>query len=157
VSRSLRSGSLLLAAALTTACAERETPRPSGTAVRSPEQAVSPLAGGRFSLMQAKLNMPPLPEAGTVSEGQVAIPLNTPDPRYAEYFADIKRRIEDKWSYPKEASRKGQSGQGELLFVVRKDGSVRKVEIGGGETIPISINFTYTLGPGLLPSPSPSP
>ena len=137
-----------------------------------------------------KLDLPPLPgpsgrggtrpdgagagESGTEREGQIAVPLNTPDPRYAEYFAELKRRIEDKWSYPTEASRNGQSGQGELRFVLRKDGSVRTVEIVsssgvrildsyienairlaqpfppiptsiGEDLIPISINFTYTL------------
>jgi TonB family protein len=113
-------------------------------------------------------------ESGTSAEGQIAIPLNTPDPRYADYFAELKRRIEDKWSYPSEAARRGQSGQGELRFVLRKDGSVRTVEIVhssgvrildsyienairlaqpfppippsvGEDVIPISINFTYTL------------
>jgi protein TonB len=113
-------------------------------------------------------------QSGRESEGQIAIPLNTPDPRYAEYFAELKRRIEDKWTYPTEASRKGQSGRGELRFVLHKNGSVRTVEIVqssgvrildvyienairqaqpfppipasvGEDMIPISINFTYTL------------
>jgi TonB family protein len=112
--------------------------------------------------------------SGKEREGQIAVPLNTPDPRYAEYFAELKRRIEDKWGYPSEASRNGQSGHGELRFVLRKDGSVRTVEIVsssgvrildayienavrlaqpfppiptsiGEDIIPISINFTYTL------------
>ncbi len=77
--------------------------------------------------------------------------------------------------YPQEAARKGQSGQGELRFVLRKDGSVRTVEIVhstgvalldryienairlaspfppipaavGEDVIPISINYTYVLG-----------
>ena len=114
-------------------------------------------------------------ESGTESDGQVAVPLNTPDPRYAEYFAELKRRIEDKWTYPEEAARKGQSGRGELRFVLRKDGSVRTVEIVsssgirildsyiqnairmaqpfppipiavGDDVLPISINFNYVLG-----------
>jgi protein TonB len=124
--------------------------------------------------MQAKLNMPPFPESGTASEGQVGVPLDTRDPRYAEYFAELKRRIQDKWTYPKEAARKGQSGRGELRFVLRKDGSVETVEIvkSSGvdvldsyirnairlaapfppvpvsierEAIPISMNFNYEL------------
>jgi TonB family protein len=114
-------------------------------------------------------------ESGRESDGQIAVPLNTPDPRYAAYFAELKRRIEDKWTYPTEASRRGQSGQGELRFVLRKDGTVRTVEIVhssgvrildsyienavrlaqpfppipasvGEDVIPISINFTYVLG-----------
>ena len=112
--------------------------------------------------------------SGTEREGAVAVPLNTPDPRYAEYFSELKRRIEAKWSYPAEAARKGQSGQGELQFVVREDGSVRTVEIVrssgidlldryienairiaqpfppipaalGDDVLPISINFSYVL------------
>jgi protein TonB len=113
-------------------------------------------------------------ESGTEHEGQIAVPLNTPDPRYAAYFAELKRRIEDKWSYPTEASRKGQSGQGEIRFILHKNGGVRTVEIVhssgvrildfyienairqaqpfppipasiGEDLIPISITFTYTL------------
>jgi len=155
------------------------------------EASESPFAGRRFSLMTPKLDVSPLPdppgrrgtrpdgagagESGTESEGQIAVPLNTPDPRYAAYFAELKRRIEEKWVYPQEAARKGQSGQGELRFVLRKDGSVRTVEIVsssgvmvldryienairlaspfppipasvGEDVIPISINFTYVLG-----------
>jgi protein TonB len=103
------------------------------------------------------------------------VPLNTPDPRYAEYFAELKRRIEDKWVYPQEAVRRGESGQGEVRFILRKDGSVRVVEIihssgvsildryienairmaspfppipasVGEDVIPISLNYTYVLG-----------
>ena len=114
-------------------------------------------------------------ESGTDTDGQIAVPIDTPDPRYAEYFAELKRRIEDKWGYPEEAARKGQSGRGELRFVLRKDGSVRTIEIVsssgvrildsyiqnairmaqpfppiprsiGDDVLPISINFTYVLG-----------
>jgi TonB family protein len=156
-----------------------------------PELSESPFAGRRFSLLTPKLEVPPLPgpsgrggtrpdgtgaaESGTEHEGQIAVPLNTPDPRYAAYFAELKRRIEDKWVYPQEAARKGQSGQGDLRFVLHKNGSVRTVEIVhssgvgildfyieqairqaqpfppipasvGEDVIPISINFTYVLG-----------
>jgi TonB family protein len=144
-------------------------------------------------LLSPKLSLPPLPglapsgkggtrsegsgagESGLAPEGQIAVPLNTPDPRYADYFAELKRRIEEKWVYPQEAARNGQSGQGELRFVLRKDGSVRTVEIVhstgvtildryienairlaapfppiprsvGDDVIPISINYTYVLG-----------
>ena len=154
------------------------------------EPSESPLTGRGFSLLSPKLELPPLPapsgrggtksdgagagESGRESDGQIAVPLNTPDPRYAGYFAELKRRIEDKWVYPQEASRRGQSGQGEIRFILRKDGSVRTVEIVhssgvrildsyienairlaqpfppippsvGEDLIPISINFTYTL------------
>jgi protein TonB len=114
-------------------------------------------------------------ETGRDSDGQIAVPLNTPDPRYAAYFAELKRRIEDKWVYPRSAIDNRQSGQGELRFVLHKNGAVRTVEIVhssgvrvldynieaairqaqpfppipasvGDDVIPISINFTYVLG-----------
>lgn len=112
---------------------------PSGPA-REPVE--SPFAGRAFSLLPPKLDVPPLPgpslphgggtrpegegagEAGREQDGQAAIPLNTPDPRYADYFPEIKKRIESNWVYPQEAARKGQSGQLVLEFVVRKDGHV---------------------------------
>jgi TonB family protein len=68
-------------------------------------------------------------ESGREAEGQVPIPLNTPDPRYADYFLQIKRQIEAHWVYPSDAVRKRQSGQGLLEFGVRKDGSLRLVKI----------------------------
>jgi protein TonB len=163
--------------------------RPAASAP-SAEASESPFAGRRFSLMTPELELPPLPdppgqqgprpedaspgESGRAAEGQIAIPLDTPAPRYAEYFAELKRRIEEKWGYPAEAARRGQSGQGELRFILRKDGSVPTVEIlkssgvtlldqyivnairlaqpfppiptsVGEDMIPISIHFTYTL------------
>jgi len=150
-----------------------------------------PLPGQQYSLLSPKLEVPPLPEpsgrggnqsrgtgageSGTNTDGQIAVPIDTPDPRYAEYFAELKRRIEDKWTYPEEAARNGQSGRGELRFVLRKDGWVRTVEIVsssgvrildsyiqnaiqlaqpfppipmsiGDDVLPISINFRYVLG-----------
>jgi protein TonB len=117
----------------------------------------------------------PPPRPTTAGEPGEAIPLDTPDPRYTEYFAELKRRIEAKWSCPSEASRKGQSGGGEVRFVLPKDGSVRTVEIVrssgvrvldlysqnairmaqpfppipasvADDVLPIGINFTYVLG-----------
>jgi hypothetical protein len=72
------------------------------------EPAESIFSGRQFSLLSPKMDLPPLPapsgrggarpdgvgagESGRATEGQIAIPLNTPDPRYAEYFSEIKRR-----------------------------------------------------------------
>ena len=107
-----------------------------------------PSAGRQYSLLGPRLDLPPSiaspppsgsggtrPEGsgsgsfGYERDGQAGVPLNTPDPRYAEYFAELKRRIEANWTYPQEASRRGQSGQGLVGFVLRKNGSVREVDI----------------------------
>jgi TonB family protein len=143
------------------------------------EAPLSPLDASRFSLLNSKLAMPPL----AVSDGGVApVPIASTDPRYAEYFADIKKRIEDKWVYPTQATQQGQSGKGEVQFVLRRDGSLKAVEtvkssgvkpldqhierairlaapfppipaFVDGDVLPISINFTYTLGRGGFPAP----
>lgn len=169
---------------------------PARPAPSAPPEAPSesPSAGRQYSLLEPKLDLPPLPrpsgrggaqpegtgagESGTERDGQIAVPLNTPDPRYAAYFAELKRRIENNWSYPTEAARNGQTGQGDLRFVLRQDGSVRTVEIVnssgvrildsyianairlaspfppippslGEDMLLISINYTYVLGGGV--------
>jgi protein TonB len=88
---------------------------------------------------------------------------------------ELKKRIEAKWSYPEEAIRARKSGQGVVGFVLRKDGSVREVDVLsssgvpildryietairfaqpfppipgnlGEDALPISVNFSYILG-----------
>jgi TonB family protein len=145
----------------------------------------------RFSLLRPPIQVPTLPrlpgggtrpegdgagEAGRQREGGPAIPLNKPpDENYAEYFMKVKKAIEEKWSYPTEAARKGQSGQLAIEFVIRKDGhvSVELARSSGvavldsyainavrlaspypplpvplGESLRISANFTYILDHG---------
>jgi protein TonB len=152
--------------------------------------------GRSYSLLGPRFDGPPLPgappsgsggsqargagsgDAGYEKDGQPGIPLNTTDPRYADYFAEIKRRVEAHWVYPEDARRKGQSGQGLVAFVVRKNGSLREVEIvrSSGvdvldrylvnairfasplppipdrisqDTLPIVVSFTYVLDHGV--------
>ena len=45
------------------------------------------------------------------------------------YQREVKRRIEEKWVYPQEAARRGQSGYGEARFIIRPDGTLKDVEI----------------------------
>jgi TonB family protein len=120
------------------ACAARE---PTPTATREPapsaEWSTWPLDDRRYSLFNSKLSLPPLPPPASESGARDPVPLNTSDPRYAEYVAELKRRFEDKGTYPSEASRKGQSGEGEVRFVLHKDGSVRTVEIARSSGVPV--------------------
>ncbi|MGH7263882.1 MAG: energy transducer TonB, partial [Candidatus Rokuibacteriota bacterium] len=123
-------------------------PAPGRPAEPAPRDAPAeaPFGGRAFSLLRPKIELPPLPgprrpggsaaegegtgrEPGSAREGQEAIPLNTPDPRYADYFPEIKKRIQDHWVYPTEAARKHQSGQLVLEFVIRKDGRVPVVDV----------------------------
>jgi len=159
------------------------------------EPRENPFAGRNFSLLRPQLDAPPplprpLPgggggtrpegegagESGRSREGQVAIPLNKPpDEDHAEYFLKVKKAIEDHWSYPTEAARKGQSGQLVLEFVIHKDGrvlvelarssgidildryAVNAVKLSApfprlpdplGESLKISASFTYILDHG---------
>ncbi len=173
-------------------------PAPPAPPAPSVEPREFPLASRQFSLLGPRLDLPPAyretpsqsGSGGTQEEGagsgsfgyerdgQAGVPLSTPDPRYAEYFAQIKRRIEAHWVYPQEAARRGQSGQGLVGFVLRKNGSVREVDIVqssgieildrylvnainlaspmppipdriGHTTLPVVFAFTYTLQHGI--------
>jgi TonB family protein len=164
-------------------------PGPSGPST----PAESPFAGRTFSLLRPQLDVPPLPrplpggggtaregegsgEGGQGREGGTAIPLNKPpDPDHADYFLKVKKAIEDHWSYPTDAARRGQSGQLALEFMIRKDGNVlvelvrssgvdildryavNAVKLSApfppipdrlGETLRISASFTYILDHG---------
>ncbi len=50
------------------------------------------------------------------------IPLDTRDPRYTDYFNEIRRRIQQNWVYPREAGERGIGGQLVVDFAIRKDG-----------------------------------
>jgi protein TonB len=155
-----------------------------------------PFGGQSFSLLRPRIEAPPLPgptrpEAGGAApdgegeglagrgrDGQAAIPLNTPDPRYADYFKEIKKRLEANWVYPSEAVRRRQAGQLVAEIVVRRDGTVPRVDLVnssgievldryalnavrfaspfpaipdriGLDKIPITITFTYVLDHGV--------
>src|SRR5205814_2925766 len=149
------------------------------------------LAGPRYSMLRPRIDLPPglgaaagrggtqprgdgAGESGKLPEGQVPIPLDTADPRYADYFLELKKRIEAKWGYPEQALQHHQSGSGVLVFILRKDGSVRQIDVlrstgvaildryieyavrfaspfppipgtVAAEAIPITMNFTYTI------------
>lgn len=92
-------------------------------------------------------------ESGLEREGQVPIPLNTPDPRYAEYFLEIKKRIEANLVYPHEAARQRQSGQLALEFIVKKDGTLRLIELTRSSGI--GILDRYSLNTVRLAAPFP--
>ena len=59
--------------------------------------------------------------------GTLTIPPDRVD-AFAAYFTELKRRIYEKWVYPQEVD-ESESGKGSVVFEVRKDGSLRSVEI----------------------------
>jgi TonB family protein len=60
-------------------------------------------------------------------EGE-AIPLDTPDPRYQDYFNQIRERIKSKWIYPYEASSRGIGGELSIEFGIAKSGELQFIE-----------------------------
>jgi len=127
-----------------------------GSPLEGAEEPPAFLEGRRFSLLRPRLELPPLPgeggvkeegkgagEAGTSPRGQVPIPLSAPpDPRYEEYFQELKRRIEEHLVYPSEAARQGQAGQLLLAFIVKRDGHLRAVELQHSSGFPILDQFS---------------
>jgi TonB family protein len=56
------------------------------------------------------------------------IPLDTPDPRYQDYFNQIRERIKSKWIYPYEASSRGIGGELSIEFGIAKSGELQFIE-----------------------------
>ena len=60
-------------------------------------------------------------------EGE-AVPLDTPDPRYMDYFRQIRERIQSKWIYPYEAQSRGIGGELQIEFGIAKSGELQFIE-----------------------------
>ena len=59
------------------------------------------------------------------------IPLDTQDPKYQDYFNQVRERIKSKWIYPREAGERGIGGQLMIEFHISRDGHLALVELGG--------------------------
>jgi len=57
-----------------------------------------------------------------------AIPLDTPDPKFQDYFNQIRERIKSKWIYPYEASSRGIGGELAIEFGIAKSGELQFIE-----------------------------
>jgi len=60
------------------------------------------------------------------------IPLDTPDPRYQDYFMKVRERIRANWVYPREAGDRGVEGQLLIEFHIGKDGRLEYIELVAG-------------------------
>ena len=72
------------------------------------------------------------------------IPLDTKDPRYTDYFDRIRRRIQEKWIYPREAGERGIGGQLVIEFAIRKDGWLQIVELKRSSGVEILDEYALT-------------
>jgi protein TonB len=62
------------------------------------------------------------------TEGE-PIPLDTPEPKYQDYFNKIRQRIKEKWIYPREAGDRGIGGQLLIEFHIAKNGDLAYLEL----------------------------
>ncbi len=63
------------------------------------------------------------------------IPLDTPDPKYQDYFNKVRERIKAKWVYPRAAAER----EGEVLieFHVAKDGRLEDIDLQRSSGVPL--------------------
>ncbi|MBF8288283.1 MAG: TonB family protein, partial [Candidatus Rokubacteria bacterium] len=60
-------------------------------------------------------------------EGE-AIPLDTPEPRFQDYFNQVRERIQNNWIYPYEASSRGIGGELQIDLGIAKSGELQFIE-----------------------------
>ena len=68
-------------------------------------------------------------QSDTPEDDDKVISLDTRESRYASYFARLKHQIEQVWTYPEEAVRRGISGRLTLRFQISKDGNLMNVRL----------------------------
>jgi TonB family protein len=57
------------------------------------------------------------------------IPLDTPEPKYQDYFNKVRERIKSKWVYPREAGERGIEGELVIEFHIAKDGRLEFIAL----------------------------
>ena len=57
------------------------------------------------------------------------VPLDTPEPKYQDYFNKIRQKIQANWVYPYEAGSRGIEGDLNIEFVIAKDGHLQYIQL----------------------------
>lgn len=75
-----------------------------------------------------------LNRGGGLRNGRVGIegepvPLDSKDPRYADYLKHIRRQIQEKWAYPREAAERELQGQLVVEIGIAKDGRIAYLDL----------------------------
>lgn len=65
------------------------------------------------------------------------VPLDTPDPKYKEYFDLVRERIRRNWGYPREAADRGIEGQLLIEFHIAKSGQLEYIELRRTSGVPV--------------------
>ena len=91
-----------------------------------------------------------IPRAGT---GNESIPLDTPDPKYQEYFRQIRERIKSTWVYPYEASSRGLAGEVQIEFGIAKNGELEFIKRGRSSGVELLDDSAMRAVQGASPFP----
>ena len=104
--------------------------RPFANSLSEPEQRAVPRLG-RIPLLSGEdlEKYAQVRSSDQQSSSGGGVSLDTKEIKYLSYFAHIKRRIEQVWTYPPGAIANGLQGQLHLKFVLRNDGQVKTVEL----------------------------
>jgi TonB family protein len=133
-----------------------------------PEPSAPPAGEPKVALSKPSIDLPPSLQGGTGGgrpgggggllggrggiEGE-PVPLDTTDPRYTDYFEQIRRRIRENWIYPREAGERGIGGQLLIEFGIRKDGWLQFVDLRRSSGV--SVLDQYALNALKLAQPFP--
>ena len=129
----------------------RETPPPErpGLSLGGPTRELptpgvppaSPGAGGtRPSLREqiAGIGSGLTADAGNLAKRTVN--LDNREPRFLDYLARLKRRIEVEWMYPEEARQVGMGGELVLIFTLNKAGTLTNIQLVESSGFPVLDN-----------------
>jgi len=138
--------------AKTLAPAESGAPATAAPGAPKPAPDEPGVAGDRLAALR-----PHAPGGGLVGghggiEGE-PIPLDTKDPKFSDYFEQLRRAIQQKWLYPREAADKNIGGQLVLEFGIAKDGQLRFIELR--QSSGVAVLDDYAMNAVKLASPFP--
>jgi protein TonB len=72
------------------------------------------------------------------------IPLDTPEPKYQDYFNKIRERIKSKWTYPRQAGERGIEGELLIEFHIAKDGRLEFIALRHSSGVAILDDYAMT-------------
>lgn len=112
------------------------------TSQQSPQQLPLTAGDNRYALIP-KLDVPPkLPGDGEAGGGLGGrggeglggrdgepVPLDTPDPRYTDYFEILRKKIREKWVIPQDVWTAGRPRNSMVLMTIAKDGRLSGVNL----------------------------
>jgi periplasmic protein TonB len=130
------------------------TPEPRPTAPEPPPQPSQASESAAPAPPQVAVARPPdsmrrQPGGGLLGGGRGGvegepIPLDTPEPKYQDYFNKIRERIKAKWTYPRQAGERGIEGELLIEFHIAKDGRLEYIALRNSSGVAILDDYAMT-------------